>query len=156
MSGDEAWTRQQALVDGLRRGGTLHSPEVEAAFRAVPRHLFLPDLPLDVVYRDNAIITKRQAGRGVSSSSQPSMMAIMLDQLDLHGRVFAPKGRQEIGEHRLHMLGAAADSQRAGFSGSQRAGALAERLGVLQKTAAEPQQVLAFGCQFDPAADPVK
>ena len=60
------------------------SPEVVAAFRAVPRHLFLPDLPLDVVYQDRAIPLKRdENGLVISSSSQPTMMAIMLDQLQI-------------------------------------------------------------------------
>jgi len=54
------------------------------------------------------------------------------------------------------MLGAAADPQRAGLAGSQRARTLAERFGVLQETAAAPQQILAFGCQFDPAADAIE
>ena len=36
------------------------------------------------VYQDKAIITKTVDGRFVSSSSQPTIMAIMLEQLDLH------------------------------------------------------------------------
>ncbi len=56
---------------------------MEAAFRAVPRHLFLPHEPLSRAYADEAIPTKRIQGVPVSSSSQPSMMAIMLEQLDL-------------------------------------------------------------------------
>ncbi len=57
---------------------------VAAALRAVPRHLFLPELPPEAAYRDDAIVTKRDAdGQGISSSSQPAIMAIMLDQLDL-------------------------------------------------------------------------
>ena len=57
---------------------------VAAALRAVPRHLFLPGLPPEAAYRDDAIVTKRDAdGQGISSSSQPAIMAIMLDQLDL-------------------------------------------------------------------------
>jgi protein-L-isoaspartate(D-aspartate) O-methyltransferase len=57
---------------------------VAAALRAVPRHLFLPDLPPEAAYRDDAIVTKRDAdGQGISSSSQPAIMAIMLDQLGL-------------------------------------------------------------------------
>ncbi|MGH3190535.1 MAG: methyltransferase, FxLD system [Streptosporangiaceae bacterium] len=57
---------------------------VAAALRAVPRHLFLPDLPPEAAYRDDAIVTKRDAdGQGISSSSQPAIMAIMLDQLHL-------------------------------------------------------------------------
>jgi protein-L-isoaspartate(D-aspartate) O-methyltransferase len=81
---DEAFERQQALVDKLIRDGNLTDPRVEAAFRAVPRHLFLPDLTLEEVYRDDAIPTKRLPdGEVVSSSSQPAIMAIMLEQLAL-------------------------------------------------------------------------
>ena len=62
----------------------IRSDLVAAALRAVPRHLFLPDLPPEAAYRDDAIVTKRDAdGQGISSSSQPAIMAIMLDQLDL-------------------------------------------------------------------------
>ena len=79
----DATERRQTLVDALKQAGRIVSPPVEAALRAVPRHLFLPDVPLDQVYQDDAIITKRQDGQAISSSSQPSMMAIMLEQLDL-------------------------------------------------------------------------
>jgi protein-L-isoaspartate(D-aspartate) O-methyltransferase len=74
---------QQALVDQLKREGEIRSPRVEAAFRAVPRHLFLPDVPLSQVYSDEAIPTKHLDGRAVSSSSQPAIMAVMLEQLAL-------------------------------------------------------------------------
>lgn len=73
----------QALVDKLKRMGLIRTPPVEAAFRAVPRHLFLPDVPLEKVYQDQAIVTKRLDDEPVSSSSQPAVMAIMLEQLDL-------------------------------------------------------------------------
>ncbi len=57
---------------------------VATAMREVPRHLFLPQLPPESAYRDDAIVTKRDAdGQPISSSSQPAIMAIMLDQLDL-------------------------------------------------------------------------
>ena len=70
-------------VEELKSKGAIQSPRVEEAFRAVPRHLFLPEVPLERVYRDEAILTKLQNGQLVSSSSQPTMMAIMLEQLDL-------------------------------------------------------------------------
>src|SRR5580704_16083904 len=57
---------------------------VADALRTVPRHLFLPDLPPEDAYLDDAIVTKRDAdGQPISSSSQPAIMAIMLDQLTL-------------------------------------------------------------------------
>lgn len=80
---DEAATLHQALVTGLKNGGYVPDPRVEAAFRAVPRHLFLPETPLEQVYADEAIPTKQRDGLVVSSSSQPAVMAIMLDQLAL-------------------------------------------------------------------------
>lgn len=79
----DANARHQALIDALREAGHITLPRVEEAFRAVPRHLFLPDLPLEMVYADEVIATKHQNGIAVSSSSQPAVMAIMLEQLDL-------------------------------------------------------------------------
>src|ERR1700731_632883 len=59
------------------------SERVAAALHAVPRHLFLPEQRPEAAYRDDAIVTKRdEAGQPISSSSQPAIMAIMLDQLD--------------------------------------------------------------------------
>ncbi|MEU7990996.1 methyltransferase, FxLD system [Streptosporangium canum] len=58
------------------------SQAVADALRTVPRHLFLPEVPVHAVYQDDAIVTKRDAeGRPISSSSQPAIMALMLDQL---------------------------------------------------------------------------
>ena len=73
----------RALVDELKDKKHITSPRVEAAFRAVPRHLFLPGVAPDRVYRDDAIPTKQRDGRAISSSSQPAIMAVMLEQLDL-------------------------------------------------------------------------
>src|SRR5262245_24795571 len=73
-----------ALVETLRARGRLQSPAIAAAFAQVPRHLFVPDVSLEEAYRDTFIATKRQPdGEVVSSSSQPEIMAIMLEQLDL-------------------------------------------------------------------------
>ncbi len=71
------------LVGVLLSAGAITSPAVEAAFRAVPRHLFVPDVAIETAYRNEAIPTKLLDGRAVSSASQPSIVAVMLDQLDL-------------------------------------------------------------------------
>lgn len=73
-----------ALVDKLRKSGLLKKPALEAAFKAVSRHLFLPHHSEEVAYADQAVALKTDSsGLVVSSASQPTMMAIMLDQLDL-------------------------------------------------------------------------
>jgi protein-L-isoaspartate(D-aspartate) O-methyltransferase len=73
-----------SLLAALHERGLLNKPQVEAAFRAVPRHLFLPGLTPNDVYIDDAIPIKYDdEGHVVSSSSQPSMMLLMLEQLDL-------------------------------------------------------------------------
>lgn len=55
---------------------------VHDAFRAVLRHRFLPEADVDDVYRDAAVVTHRSPdGVPISSSSQPSVMAQMLEQL---------------------------------------------------------------------------
>lgn len=77
----EAAAAHAALIQGLKDDGTLVDPAVEAAFRAVPRHHFLPGVPLADVYRDVAIPTKHAQGLPISSSSQPAIMALMLQQL---------------------------------------------------------------------------
>jgi protein-L-isoaspartate(D-aspartate) O-methyltransferase len=69
------------LVEGLQRRGIIADARLSEAFATVPRHLFLPGLDPERVYSDQAIITKEQDGIGISSSSQPAMMAIMLGQL---------------------------------------------------------------------------
>ena len=73
----------EAMVGRLRSDGYLHAPEVADAFRAVPRHQFVPDAPLDQVYDpDRAIVTRVDArGVPVSSSSAPNIMARMLERL---------------------------------------------------------------------------
>jgi protein-L-isoaspartate(D-aspartate) O-methyltransferase len=74
---------QRALVEDLKARGLIQSPAVAAAFSSVPRHLFLPDTPLDIVYRDQVVPLKIVDGVCISSSSQPAIMAVMLEQLDL-------------------------------------------------------------------------
>ncbi len=75
----------QELVDRLKHEGTLQSPEIEAAFRQVPRHLFLPGHNWAEVYSDRAVMTRfpSPGSPAMSSSSQPTVMAMMLERLDL-------------------------------------------------------------------------
>src|SRR5262249_25439641 len=79
---DEARRRNEQLVAQLESSGTLRDPAIAGAFPAGPRHRFLPGRPLDEVYEDSAIMTKVGArGLPLSSSSQPTIMAIMLQLL---------------------------------------------------------------------------
>jgi protein-L-isoaspartate(D-aspartate) O-methyltransferase len=75
--------QRRALVDHLKMRGIIQSAAVEAAFRAVPRHLFLPSVAPEEAYRDQVVPLKTIDGLCVSSSSQPAIMAIMLEQLEL-------------------------------------------------------------------------
>ena len=72
-----------ALVAHLEETGALTEPRVAAAFREVLRHRFLPGRRLSEIYEDAAILTKvGERGLPMSSSSQPAIMAVMLQQLD--------------------------------------------------------------------------
>jgi protein-L-isoaspartate(D-aspartate) O-methyltransferase len=72
------------LVSALRHGGRALSHSVQEAFAQVPRHVFVPEVGPAAAYRDEAFVIKcGPDGLPVSSSSQPAMMAIMLDQLGL-------------------------------------------------------------------------
>ncbi|MGB8348764.1 MAG: methyltransferase domain-containing protein [Ktedonobacteraceae bacterium] len=91
-----------ALVETLTAQGELSSERVKAAFASVPRHAFVysfyerqgniwqqreataSDDWYQQVYRNQALITLvDEAGRVLSSSSQPGIMAQMLELLDL-------------------------------------------------------------------------
>ena len=72
-----------AMVDALRSSGRVHSRAVEEALRTVPRHLFLPGATVVTAYADDAVAVQHVDGAATSSASQPSMVAIMLEQLDL-------------------------------------------------------------------------
>jgi protein-L-isoaspartate(D-aspartate) O-methyltransferase len=78
----DAARRHEALVARLRQGASA-SERVLEAFARVPRHEFLPGIALDVAYSDDAIVTHDEGGVPTSSSSQPSLMARMLEQLEL-------------------------------------------------------------------------
>jgi len=73
-----------AMVDHLvadhAAKGLIMRPEVEAALRAVPRHLFTPDAALEDAYQDRALVTKRLGDEAISSVSAPWLIAEMLGQ----------------------------------------------------------------------------
>ncbi len=79
--------RQHArFVQQLVSSGMLVSPRILAAFQTVRRHDFLPEALRPHAYEDHAIAVKTKCGlRGgkecVSSSTQPSLMAMMLELL---------------------------------------------------------------------------
>lgn len=73
---------REQLVERLVGAGHIRTAQVAEAFRAVPRHLFLPDVESVKAYADEAIPTKwDRDGRPISSSSQPAIMVAMLEQL---------------------------------------------------------------------------
>ncbi len=72
------------LVDILGASGRPLSRPIQAAFAEVPRHVFVPEVGPSAAYRDEAFVIKcGPDGMPISSSSQPAMMAIMLQQLGL-------------------------------------------------------------------------
>jgi protein-L-isoaspartate(D-aspartate) O-methyltransferase len=102
----------ERYVRELMLMGCIRSPAVERAFRSVERHKLLerfyfqpsrevepegdqlqiyevdpqhPDLEvLKLVYTDNALVTHRdEEGRPTSSTSQPALVAMMLEELEL-------------------------------------------------------------------------
>jgi protein-L-isoaspartate(D-aspartate) O-methyltransferase len=89
---------RERFVERIRRDGAPLSAELAAAFATVPRETFVAggfqrrdgtwarpgdrDF-LDIVYRDDVLVTKVDNRVPVSSSSQPSLMAIMLTALDV-------------------------------------------------------------------------
>ncbi|WP_442803086.1 methyltransferase, FxLD system [Streptomyces pseudogriseolus] len=58
--------------------------DVERAMRTVPRHAFLPGLDLENAYTDQAVTIKDNPGKPLplSCASVPSVVAMMLEQLD--------------------------------------------------------------------------
>ena len=77
----EAESLRAALTRQLVAEGSIRDERVAAAFRTVPRHLFVPQAPLASAYADDVVLMKRnEAGIAISSVSQPSIVALMLEQ----------------------------------------------------------------------------
>lgn len=79
---DEAVLRQR-LTASLEDACMITSPRVGRAFRVIPRHLFVPGSDLSDAYQDEVIFTRSRNGISLSASSAPSIMAEMLELLDL-------------------------------------------------------------------------
>ncbi|MFI0242540.1 methyltransferase, FxLD system [Streptomyces sp. NPDC016845] len=75
---------REALIDKIDNRGIFRTPQVKAAFRAVRRHLFLPGVDLATAYAPKPVVTKRaKDDTATSSASSPSLVATMLEQLDV-------------------------------------------------------------------------
>ncbi len=89
---------RRRFVAEIERGTGALPPALAGAFAAVPREAFVAggfqrrdggwvspggDGFLDAVYRDDVLVTKLDGGVPVSSSSQPSLMALMLAALEV-------------------------------------------------------------------------
>lgn len=75
---------RHGLVDQLLTDGRITTAAVEAAFRAVPRHLFAPEAELEAAYADDAVKTKfDDDGTCLSSLSAPWLQALMIEQAAL-------------------------------------------------------------------------
>ncbi|MEO3859742.1 methyltransferase, FxLD system [Acrocarpospora sp. B8E8] len=75
---------RDAMVDRLLSWGGVTSRAVEQALRTVPRHMFVPDVPLEDAYGPESVITHRDAsGVPISSATGPGGIAMMLEQLGL-------------------------------------------------------------------------
>jgi len=92
---DRVASMNAKMVERLKKSGAIRSPAVEQAFRATPRHLFLPGVGLDMVYSGTSVVTRSDPKLGItSSSSEVGIMAPMLEALALEA------------EHRVLEIGA--------------------------------------------------
>ncbi|MEW1700090.1 methyltransferase, FxLD system [Streptomyces sp. NPDC093249] len=77
-------TLRAAYADGLVARGKIRSKAVEDAMRTVPRHLFVPHVPHEKAYANTTVNTKLDpAGRSISCASQPDIIAMMLEQMQV-------------------------------------------------------------------------
>jgi protein-L-isoaspartate(D-aspartate) O-methyltransferase len=77
---------RQQLVRRMEAESAIRSAPVRNAFLDIPREIFIPDvaqrLGIGAVYRDEAYPIKTDdRGEAISSSSQPQIMALMLEEL---------------------------------------------------------------------------
>ena len=80
---DEAGYLRSLLVEELISQGAIRSQSVREAFEEVPRHMFVPMVDITTAYSNRPIFTRWEAGIPTSSSSEPRIMALMVEQLGL-------------------------------------------------------------------------
>jgi protein-L-isoaspartate(D-aspartate) O-methyltransferase len=70
------------MADWLLRNEIIETARAEAAIRSVPRHVFVPHVPVEQAYGHDSVTTRRdEAGVPISSASGPGVVARMLEQL---------------------------------------------------------------------------
>ena len=69
------------MVQGLVDQGVINREAVRQAFQQVPRHLFVPRVDIDAAYSNQPVFIRWAGDTPISSSTQPTMMAIMIEQL---------------------------------------------------------------------------
>ncbi|OLT26886.1 methyltransferase, FxLD system [Nocardiopsis sp. CNR-923] len=83
-SPEDAETLREDLIQQLRKNGAITTPAVEDAFRCVPRHTFVPHATLEEAYTNAPVHIKHDDnGASISCASQPSVVALMLEQAAL-------------------------------------------------------------------------
>ncbi|MCP3013048.1 methyltransferase, FxLD system [Nocardiopsis dassonvillei] len=81
---ESAQALREELIRQLRKDGVLTTPAVEGAFRAVPRHAFVPNATLEEAYTNAPVHIKHDDnGASISCGSQPGVVATMLEQAAL-------------------------------------------------------------------------
>jgi protein-L-isoaspartate(D-aspartate) O-methyltransferase len=72
------------LVDEVVGEGRVRTPSIKEAMQTVPRHLFVPDASLEQAYANSTVDIKRaEDGTSISCASQPSVVGLMLEQLQV-------------------------------------------------------------------------
>ena len=71
------------LIAQLVQRGTLSSDSTIAAMQKVPRHIFVPDIPIQAAYEDRVVVTREHQGEVTSTLSQPSAVGRMLEDLQV-------------------------------------------------------------------------
>jgi protein-L-isoaspartate(D-aspartate) O-methyltransferase len=69
-------TRRRQLIERIRASTQIQDARILKAFESVPRHVFLSEEQKDIAYEDRAVPLEEE-----QTVSQPSMIAIMLDEL---------------------------------------------------------------------------